>query len=95
MIDYRQFKSTSEFFYAARGDGIQFPVTMMSMIEKTMKDLDLDFPDAFDVLLKSGAIIPCGDYAFIFSVRGALTDPLPRFRKKRLENRGTSKRNGR
>ena len=83
MIYYRQFKSTSEFFHAARSQGIQFPVAMMGMIESTMKDLDFDFADAFDVLLKSDAIIPCGDHAFIFSVRGAMTDPLPRFRKRR------------
>jgi hypothetical protein len=85
MIDYQKFKSTSEFFDAARSEGIQFPVAMMSMIEKTMKDLDLDFPDAFDVLLKSDAIIPCGDHAFIFSLRGALTDPLSRFQKRRRD----------
>jgi hypothetical protein len=83
MIDYTKFKSTSEFFNAARSAGIRFPVSMMSMIESTMKDLDLDFTDAFDVLLKSGAIIPCGDDAFIFSVRGPLTDPLARFQKRR------------
>jgi hypothetical protein len=83
MIDYRKFKSTSEFFYASRSEGIQFPVTMMSMIERAMKELDLDFADTFDVLLKSGAIIPCGDYAFIYSVKGSATDPRDRFRNKR------------
>jgi hypothetical protein len=91
MIDYQKFKSTSEFFHAARSEGIRFPVAMMSMIEKTMKDLDLDFADAFDVLLKSDAIIPCGDHAFIFNVRGPLADPLLRFQKRRRNENNESK----
>jgi hypothetical protein len=85
MIDYQKFKSASEFFHAARGEGIQFPVSTMSMIEKTMRDLDLEFANAFDVVLNSDAIIPSGDYAFIFNLCGSLTDPLPRFQKRRRD----------
>lgn len=91
MIDHQRFKSASEFFHAARSEGIRFPVAMMSMIEKTMKNLDLDFADAFDVLLKSDAIIPCGDHAFIFDLRGPLADPLPRFQKRRRDKNNESR----
>ncbi len=83
MIDYKKFTSTSDFFEASRSQGIQFPVYMMCVVDKTMKDLDLDFADAFDVLLKSDAIIPCGDHAFILNMRGYLADPLGKFKKKR------------
>ena len=83
MIDFRKFNSTSEFYEASRSAGIRFPVTMMGMIEKAMKDLDLNFADTFDVLLKSGAVIPVDDDAFIYSVRGPLTDPIDHVRRKR------------
>ena len=91
MIDYRKFKSTTEFHEAARSAGIRYPVYMMVIIDKAMKDLDLDFADTFDVLLKSGAIIPSGDHAFIYNVRGHLTDPLDRIRARRGRGNRTNK----
>ena len=66
MLHYRGFNSPGEFLRAARAAGISVPLAMMQGLTEAMRERGLGFPDAFDLLLRAGDIVPAGPHVYVY-----------------------------
>ena len=56
-IDPKDYKSTGEYYAAVRKVGSGVPLQMMHALDQVMKHYGFSFAEAFDYLVKKGAII--------------------------------------
>lgn len=57
-IDPKDYQSTGEYYAAVRAAGCGVPLQMLTALDQVMKRQGLTFPEAYDYLLKKGAIVP-------------------------------------
>lgn len=69
LMDISRFNSVSEWFKAARAEGLTFPLAMPQGLEVAMKKLKLPFPETFDLFVQKGIIIPAGN-SYIYFLKG-------------------------
>jgi len=77
LMDVSRFKSVSEWFEAARAEGLRFPLAMPQGLGAGMNELKLSFPETFNLFVQKRIIVPIGNsYIYVLREHEALNTEI-------------------